>query len=83
MDDVWMMALSLVIGCLVLVWLLLYVRLGKSVIQNGGGRSFVNERRPPLIRNGKCALQSTNGAHRAQASECTVYQPRIAPVNRS
>lgn len=74
MDDVWVMALSLAIGSLVLVWLLLYLRFGKSIVQNGGKKGVVKDRRfsPPQARNGTRTSPSTNSAHRAQASECPV-----------
>lgn len=74
MDDVWVMALSLAIGSLVLVWLLLYVRFGKSIVDNGGKKGVVKDRRfsPPQARNGTRTSPSTNGSHRAQASECPV-----------
>ncbi|KAH6941842.1 hypothetical protein HPB50_023648 [Hyalomma asiaticum] len=70
MDDVWVMALSLAIGSLVLVWLLLYVRFGKSIVDNGGKKGVVKDRRfsPPQARNGTRTSPSTNGSHRAQAT---------------
>lgn len=73
MDEVWVMAISLAFGCVALLWVILYARLGKSIGKKGRETSVVKRRRlsssTTRARNGTCKSPSANGLHCAQASE--------------